>query len=223
MQSDKDYFEEERKMLNGEIYNAYDENLSKIRFKVRTAVHKYNKTSPKQEKLRKKLLQEILGKCGKDVFMEPSINFDYGCNTTVGNYFFANFNSVILDCAAVEIGDGVMFGPNVTIAPPFHPLVASERIIHRRTDGSLYDKEYAKPVKIGNNVWLASGVTVCGGVTIGDNTVIGAGSVVTRSIPSGVIAVGNPCRVLREITDADLAEHALNREQRLKSSSLKNR
>ena len=102
----------------------------------------------------------------------------------------------------MTIGDNVMFGPNVTIATPVHPLVADERVIQQFPDG-VYDLEYAKPITICDGVWLASGVIVNGGVTIGKNSVIGSGSVVTRDIPEGVVAVGNPCKVLRKITDAD--------------------
>lgn len=218
MTSEEKYYFQEKQMVSGQIYDAYDENLSKKRMHVRMLAYKYNKTSPKQGKLRAKILKEIFKSTGRDIYMEPTINFDYGCNTSVGDYFFANYNCVILDVAPVTVGNGVMFGPNVTIAPPLHPLVARERIIRQDDDGNLHDIEYAKPIVIGNNVWIASNSVVCGGVTIGDNSVIGAGSVVTRDIPADVIAVGNPCKVLREITDEDLVEKKFNREQRLKSS-----
>lgn len=113
-----------------------------------------------------------------------------------------NFDCQLLDVAPIEIGDNVMFGPRVVVATPCHPLIAEERISHVYEDGE-HDWEYAKPVKIGNNVWVASCVTICGGVTIGDDTVIAAGSVVTRDIPSGVLAGGVPCKVIRPITDND--------------------
>ena len=148
-------------------------------------------------------MHEILGTCGEDAYMEPDIRFDYGCNTHTGKNFYANYNCVILDVAEVRIGDDVMFGPNVTIATPVHPLLAKERKIRTRSDGSKYDLEYAKPITIEDGAWLAAGVTVTGGVTIGKGAVIGAGSVVTRDIPAGVIAVGVPCKVIRKLNDGD--------------------
>ena len=135
--------------------------------------------------------------------MEPDIRFDYGCNTHTGRNFYANYNCVILDVAQVKIGDDVMFGPNVTIATPVHPLLARERKMRTRPDGSKYDLEYGKPITIEDGVWLAAGVTVTGGVTIGKGAVIGAGSVVTRDIPAGVVDAGVPCKVIRKLTDDD--------------------
>lgn len=202
MDIDKDYLLQEINMVNGKVYDAYDENLSRKRVRIRQITYKYNKTSPKQAKLRQKLINQMFGKCGRDVSIEPTINFDYGCNTEVGDYFFANYNCVILDVAPVKIGNGVMFGPNVTIATPMHPIIGEERAIYSDEKG-LHDREYAKPITIEDNVWIASGVTVCGGVTIGAGTVIGAGSVVTKNIPSGVVAAGNPCKVIRQITEKD--------------------
>ena len=148
-------------------------------------------------------MHEILGTCGEDAYMEPDIRFDYGCNTHTGKNFYANYNCVILDVAEVRIGDDVMFGPNVTIATPVHPLLARERKMRTRADGSKYDLEYAKPITIEDGVWLAAGVTVTGGVTIGAGAVIGAGSVVTRDIPAGVVAAGVPCRVIRKLSEED--------------------
>lgn len=163
---------------------------------------RYNRTRAWQLLTRMRLIKKLFPNGGKMPYFEPNIRVEYGFNVKFGNNFFMNFDCKLLDVAPIEIGDGVMFGPNVIIATPFHPMVADERIIKDYGDGT-YDLEYSAPIKIGNNVWIASSVTVCGGVTIGDNTVIGAGSVVTKDIPSGVFAAGVPCKVIREITDED--------------------
>lgn len=197
---------EREKMLTGQLYDPTDEELVALRMKVRRLCERYNSSSCEEQKLRSELLREILGKCGEDAYMEPDIRFDYGCNTFTGKNFFANFNCVILDVAPVHIGDDVMFGPNVTIATPLHPLLARERKIRAREDGSKFDLEYAKPIVIEDGAWLASGVTVTGGVTIGAGAVIGAGSVVTRDIPPGVVAAGVPCKVLRPLSEEDAME-----------------
>ena len=193
---------EREKMLLGQLYNPTDPELAALSKKARQVCIEYNKTTEDEKDKRYQLLHSILKSHKENFYVEPNIRFDYGRNTSIGENFYSNFNSVILDVAPVTIGDNVMFGPNVTIATPVHPLVADERIMQQYPDG-LHDLEYAKPITIGDNVWLASGVIVNGGVTIGKNSVIGSGSVVTRDIPEGVIAVGNPCRVLRKITDKD--------------------
>lgn len=193
---------EREKMVSGQLYNPTDAELMALRKKVRQACIEFNRSNEDETQRRYELLHSVLKSHKKDFYFEPNIRFDYGCNTSVGENFFANYNCTILDVAPVTIGDNVMFGPNVTIATPVHPLVADERAIQQFPDG-VYDLEYAKPITICDGVWLASGVIVNGGVTIGKNTVIGSGSVVTRDIPEGVVAVGNPCKVLRKITDAD--------------------
>ena len=190
-------------MLAGRLYDPTDEELTKLRLNVRRLCERYNASSCDEPELRAELLRAILGKCGEDAYMEPDIRFDYGCNTFVGKNFFANYNCVILDVAPVHIGDDVMFGPNVTIATPVHPLLARERKMRTRGDGSKYDLEYAKPITIEEGAWLAAGVIVTGGVTIGKGAVIGAGSVVTRDIPAGVIAAGVPCRTIRPLSEKD--------------------
>ncbi len=194
---------EREKMLAGRLYDPTDEELTKLRLNVRRLCERYNASSCDEPELRAELLRAILGKCGEDAYMEPDIRFDYGCNTFVGKNFFANYNCVILDVAPVHIGDDVMFGPNVTIATPVHPLLARERKMRTRGDGSKYDLEYAKPITIEEGAWLAAGVIVTGGVTIGKGAVIGAGSVVTRDIPAGVIAAGVPCRTIRPLSEKD--------------------
>ena len=194
---------EREKMLAGRLYDPTDEELTKLRLNVRRLCERYNTSSCDEPELRAELLRAILGKCGEDAYMEPDIRFDYGCNTFVGKNFFANYNCVILDVAPVHIGDDVMFGPNVTIATPVHPMLACDRNMRRDRQGNVFDYEYAKPITIGDNVWLASCVVVCGGVTIGHDSVIGAGSVVTKDIPAGVFAAGNPCRVIRPLSEKD--------------------
>lgn len=194
---------EKEKMLAGELYDSYDPELSELREKIRNLVFKYNKSSPKKHKLRQRLLFKMLGSVGTNSYIEPPVYFDYGFNVRAGDLFYANFNTVFLDVAPIKIGNNVMFGPNVTVATPFHPLIASQRNIYFDETGSPHDREYARPIIIGNGVWIAAGVVICGGVTIGDNAVIGAGSVVTKDIPPNVVAAGVPCKVIRKITEAD--------------------
>ena len=193
---------EREKMLAGKLYNPTASELVALRRKVRQSCVEYNRSNEDEEQKRYDLLHSILKSHKKDFYFEPDIRFDYGCNTSIGENFYANYNSVILDVAPVTIGDNVMFGANVTIATPVHPLLASERAIQQYPDG-VYDLEYAKPITIEDGVWLASGVIVNGGVTIGKNSVIASGSVVTRDIPEGVIAAGVPCRVIRKLTPQD--------------------
>lgn len=144
------------------------------------------------------------------------VSFDYGFNISIGDYFAANYNLVILDCAPVTIGDHVLIGPNVTLATPFHPYDAEERRIKISEDGTKHKLEYAKPITIGNDVWIAANVTVQGGVTIGEGAIIGAGSVVTKDIPAYSIAVGVPAKVVRTISAEDkLAGTAMDPDQLL--------
>ena len=139
--------------------------------------------------------------------MQGPIAIHYGVHTTIGDRFFGNFNLTIQDDAPVTIGDDCNFGPNVTIVTPIHPMIASERKLMRNAEGEPTRFCYAKPVTIGNNCWFGANVVVCPGVTIGDGCVIGAGAVVTRDIPANSFAAGNPCRVIREITEADSMIH----------------
>ena len=135
--------------------------------------------------------------------MQGPIFFHYGVHTEIGDHFFGNYNFTVQDDAKVTIGNDANFGPNVTIVTPIHPLIASERREMLDQNGEPKHLCYARPVIIGNDVWLSANVTVCGGVTIGDNCVIGAGSVVTHDIPADSFAAGVPCRVIRKITEAD--------------------
>ena len=182
---------EKEKMLAGEIYNAnYDEELIKERIEVKDKCFEYNNIKPSNIESRTKLLKEILGKYEETFYIEQPFICDYGYNIEIGKNFYANHNLVILDGNKVEFGDNVFVAPNCAFYTAGHPLDYKER------NNGL---EYAKPIKVGNNVWIGGNVTVLPGVSIGDNVVIGAGSVVTKDIPSNVIAVGNPCRVIKEI------------------------
>lgn len=190
------------KMIKGLIYNSSDEDLLKRREKARLLTEKFNNSSIVDLKERTKIIDELIPKHGKNIYIEPSLRVEYGENITVGDNFFMNFDGQILDVCPVKMGDNVYIGARVTIATPVHPLVASERIPQYK-DGEMLTLEYAKPITIGDNTWIASSVTICGGVNIGKDVVIGAGSVVTRDIPDGYFACGVPCKIKRKITDAD--------------------
>ena len=188
-------------MLAGMIYDPSDEELQRLR----TAAHKlcnaYNKLDEDDDK-RNEILDKLLPN-GNGVYLQGPVYFDYGLFTTFGKRCYANFNLTVLDCCPVTIGDDVFIGTGVSIVTPVHPLLPAERNMCAKANGVLTDKEYAKPITIGSNCWIASNVTICGGVTIGDGCVIGAGSVVTRDVPSGVFAAGNPCKVIRKLTKED--------------------
>jgi maltose O-acetyltransferase len=177
------------RMLAGELYDASDPMLFEMRLKARDAMQVYNQT-PYDRQLRTRLLKSLLGKMGTNADIQTPFFCDYGCHIEVGDNFFANFNCVFLDCNYIKMGNNVFLGPQVQIYAAYHPVVAEERI---------KGPEFAAPVTIGDNVWIGGGSIICAGVTIGANTTIGAGSVVIKDIPAGVVAVGNPCRVLRKI------------------------
>ena len=183
------------KMIRGELYNPADEELTAMRRRVRRLFYQYNNSEEDEQEKRAALLRRIFGGHGERLYCEPPIRFDYGINTTVGEDFFSNFNLTVLDVAPVKIGRQCFIGPNVSIVTPVHPLLACDRNMRPDGKGGTFDYEYARPITIEDNVWLASNVTVCGGVTIGHDTVIGAGSVVTQSIPDNVVACGNPCKI----------------------------
>lgn len=154
-----------------------------LRLNARKLARKYNRTDEDQPEEQAEILRKLLPATKQFPYLQAPVYFDYGCNTYFGKYSSANFNFTCLDVCEVHIGDNVMIGPNVTLATPMHPLLPEERNIQKREDGSIYNLEYARPITIKDNCWLASNVVVCGGVTIGEGCVIGAGSVVTRDIP----------------------------------------
>ncbi len=178
------------KMLAGELYLASDPELQALLKRARQACFRFNQLDYDQENERKNLLRELFGSIEASFEIFPPFFCDYGRHIFIGNNFFANYNCTILDCARVEIGDNVMFGPNVQVYTAYHPLQAAERI---------KGPELAAPVTIGNNVWVGGGAIICQGVTIGDNTTIGAGAVVVKNVPENVFAAGNPCRVLKQL------------------------
>lgn len=197
---------EKEKMVSGKIYDPSDKELEALRINAHRLCKDFNNLYDDEEEKREAILDELIPNRKEGVFIQGPIYFDYGIFTSIGENCFANFNLTVLDICPVTIGDNVLIGPNVSIVTPVHPLRWQDRNIKRRDDGTLYDYEYAKPITIEQNCWIASNVTITGGVTIGEGSVIGAGSVVTRDIPPNSFAAGNPCRVIREITDEDAIE-----------------
>ena len=194
---------EKEKMLAGKLYDPSDEELTRLRIKARKLARRYNQTDEDEPEKQRELLRELLPNTAEIPDLQAPVYFDYGFNTSFGKFSGANFNFTCLDVCPVKIGDNVLIGPNVTLATPMHPLLPEERNCRQREDGSFYKLEYAKPIVIERDCWLASNVVVCGGVTIGEGSVIGAGSVVTKDIPPHSLAAGNPCKVIRKISEAD--------------------
>lgn len=194
---------QKERMLAGLPYKAWMDGLSEERLNSRMKIYEFNHCLPSEVDKQQKLLREILGKTGKDFHIEAPFHCDYGYNIEVGENFYANFNCVILDVGKVTIGNNVMFAPNVAIYTAGHP-------IHPDSRNSGY--EYGIAVSIGDNVWVGGNVVINPDVHIGNNVVIGSGSVVTKDIPDNSIAVGNPCRVVRQITEEDRKYYFKNRE-----------
>jgi maltose O-acetyltransferase len=184
---------EREKMLAGELYDPLDPDLTQARERARDLCQDLNATREADREVRRRILRALFAAGGESVWMQPPFYCDYGSNIVLGERVFFNFNCVVLDVCQVTIGDYTLFGPAVQIYAATHPLEANLR----RT------QESGKPITIGSDVWVGGGAILCPGVTVGSRTVIGAGSVVTRDIPAGVLAVGNPCRVLREIREGD--------------------
>lgn len=182
------------RMLAGLPYKAWLDGLGEERFACKQKIYDFNNLSPNLNESAPSLLKSILGKTGENICIEAPFHCDYGWNIEVGENFFANYNLTILDVAKVTIGKNVQIAPNVSIYTAGHP-------IHPDTRNTGY--EYGIPITIGDNVWIGGNVVILPGVKIGDNVVIGAGSVVTKDIPDNVIAMGNPCKIVREITEED--------------------
>lgn len=198
---------EEEKIKAGVLFCPGDPELVAMKRRTHNLNVDYNQTHEDEFEKRDAILHEIIGEFGEGGRIQGPIAFHYGRHTKIGRDFFANFNFTVQDDGEVTIGDNCNFGPNVTIVTPVHPMVASERRTMLAESGEKKHLCYARPVHIGNDCWFGASVTVCPGVTIGDNCVIGAGSVVTRDIPSNSFAAGVPCRVIREITEADSMTH----------------
>jgi maltose O-acetyltransferase len=181
---------EKEKMLAGELYNALDQQLSEERLRTRLLIKELNDSREDEVEERTRILKELIPNAGPDLWLQPPFYCDYGTNMLVGERVFFNFNCVVLDVMQVTIGSRTLFGPNAQVYTATHP-------INHKTRAS--GVEYARPIVIGEDVWVGGSAVICPGVTIGDRTIIGAGSVVTRDIPSDVFAAGNPCRVIRKL------------------------
>lgn len=198
---------EEERIFQGIVFCPGDPELVALKLRTHNLNVDYNNTYEDEYEKRAAILGEILGEMGEGTRIQGPIAFHYGKHTKIGRTFFGNFNLTIQDDGEVTIGDRCNFGPNVTIVTPIHPMVPEERNALLGPDGKPKRLCYAKPVHIGSDVWLGANVVVCPGVTIGDGCVIGAGAVVTRDIPPRTFAAGNPCRVIREITEQDSMAH----------------
>ena len=183
------------RLHTGEIYLPGDDEILEEQFQCQEKLYDYNQTRPSEGEKRSKLLKEMFAEIGDGCYIEPPLRANWGGHFVhFGKNIYANFNLTLVDDTHIYVGDATMFGPNVTIATAGHPILPELR-------EQAY--QYNMPVRIGKNCWLGAGVIVMPGVTIGDNTVIGAGSIVTKDIPANVVAVGNPCRVMREIGGHD--------------------
>lgn len=192
-------FEEQKaRILSGKMYNDLTQELVDARKRAVDLTDTYNASYGESPEVREAILRKLVKHAEEGAFFEPGFRCEFGFNITLGKNFYANFGCVMLDPGEIIIGDNVLFGPRVSIYTSRHAFNAQERAA-----GACY----AKPVKIGNNVWVGGGVHMDHGITIGDNTVIGAGSVITRDIPSNVVAAGVPCRVIREITEDEATDY----------------
>ena len=187
---------ERERMLSGQLYNPADPELAAERLRAKILCRRFNDAPPEAFAEREELLQQLLGSMGHDCWIEPSFLCDYGSQITLGDHVYANYDCIFLDAAPISIGSHAFLAPRVCLFTAGHPLDTNVR---------NSELEFALPITIEDNVWLGGNVTVLPGVTIGSGTVVAAGSVVTKDLPAGVVAAGNPCRVLREITDADRA------------------
>jgi maltose O-acetyltransferase len=182
---------ERQKMLAGELYNPLDPDLVAARERARDLCHALNQTCESEREQRQGLLRDLFGAGGDTVWMQPPFYCDYGSNIYLGTRVFFNFNCVVLDVCEVRVGDYTLFGPGVQILTPVHPFNAALR----------REQESGKPVDIEADVWVGGGALILAGVHVGSRAIIGPGSVVTRDVPAGLFAAGNPCRVIRDVAD----------------------
>ena len=192
---------EEEKIFAGKMFDPRKQELKEIKHRAHSICQKYNSLD-EYDPERKQLIRELVGSIGKGFYFQGPVQFNYGVHTFIGENFFANFNLTVLDDGKIYIGDNVCLGPNVSLMASTHPLIAAERM-GTDENGNIIMAEYAGEIHIGDRVWIACNTVVFGGVTIGSNSVIGAGSVVTKDIPANCLAYGNPCRPVRQITEAD--------------------
>ena len=202
---------EKELMLSEQLYIANDAELAKDNAKARKLTRLINTATEEQAEYRLQLFRELFGSIGNTFWIEPPFRTDYGCNTYIGDNFYANYDCIFIDVAKIDIGNNVFFGPRVCLYTAGHPI-----------DAEIRNKqlEYGKNIKIGNDVWVGGNTVINPGVTIGDNVVIGSGSVVTKDIPDGVIAAGVPCRVIRKITGEDTAYWKKQAEAYYKNKTL---
>lgn len=182
------------KMQKHQIYDDFDKDLFDRRVKAKKLFKEFNRTTDDEAEKRQEIMKKLFRKVGKRVYMEPTFTCEFGKNIILGDDLYINFGCTLLDCGLITIGNNTLIGPNVSMYSANHSLDAEERI-----NGALIPE----PITIGNRVWIGGGSIILSGVTIGDDTVIGAGSVVTSDIPAGVVAAGNPCKVIRKITEKD--------------------
>lgn len=190
---------QKERMLAGELYVAQDEELGRENKRAKRLTRLFNQSTEEQQEERQRLLNAMFKQFGAGGYVEPPFHTDYGTNTVIGKNFYANYDAIFVDCGPITIGDNVFMGPRVGLYTAGHPIDAGIR---------SEQLEYGKGITIGDDVWFGGNVVVNPGVTIGSNVVIGSGSIVTHDIPDNVVAVGNPCRVLRPITQQDHDEWA---------------
>lgn len=183
---------EKEKMLAGELYEAWDEELARERKNARRLTRLFNQTTEEEDDKRIQLLKELFGSTGESIYIEPTFKCDYGYNIHVGENFFANFDCVILDVCKVKIGKNCFIAPKVGIYTATHPIIAAQRVA---------GPEYGKPIVIGDNVWIGGSAVINPGVTIGDNVVVASGAVVTKDVPNNVVVGGNPAKIIKYIEE----------------------
>ncbi len=198
---------EEEKIFAGILFNPGDPELKAIKLRSHKLSAAYSRTAEDETELRAEIIRQMVAEFGEGSFMQGPVFFHYGVHTRIGKRCFFNYNLTIQDDAQVTIGDDNNFGPNLTIVTPLHPMLPDERRLMLDGEGKPKRFCYAKPVRIGSNCWFGANVVVCPGVTIGDGSVIGAGSIVTRDVPPHTFAAGNPCHVIRALSEADSMRH----------------